>query len=133
MSINDLQEKLGILLPPWYRSFLEDYPQKLKEARHEDWEGVPVSDWEFYNDPERLLELNLETRKDDASFIAKGIQPIPPEYFMIGQDLGGGLFMIDIEDPKENVYYFPGGGSYVRFIAESLDEAIEDVLKSNRE
>jgi hypothetical protein len=109
-------------LPEFYKRFMLAYPQSLLKAKPKGW--APITDWEFANNPDRIIEMNRYVREqEDGYFLEEG--PWPDKFFVIGEEEGGAgnYYAIDRHSGDETVYWFyHGDGEIAPLFTKSLDE-----------
>jgi hypothetical protein len=82
-----VEKRLGTEMPNAYREFQLNYPEQLIESK--------FNNEYFTNDSSYLIEMN-------ESFRGGGL---PKDYLVIGNDIGGNYFFININGSDSSVYY----------------------------
>jgi hypothetical protein len=97
-----IEAALDLKLPPFYRTYMLNYPRWLAE-RQPEWSDV--EHWEFANDPERLIHFNEYVRGlEPGEFFDDG--PWPVHYFVIGSEGEQNWYFLDLARCSEAVYLF---------------------------
>jgi hypothetical protein len=79
-----IERALGFHLPEFYKEFMPIYDRELLLGEQPDW-LPPVTEWEFAERPERVIELNRQVRNNPpADLIGDG--EWPDQYFIIGRE-----------------------------------------------
>ncbi len=102
-DFTDIEQALGFELPNYYKQFILEYPMSLLAAKPRGWK--PITDWEFANNPHRIIEMNRFVRsQEDGYFLENG--PWPDRYFVIGEEEAGNYYAIDRDSSDQTVFMF---------------------------
>jgi hypothetical protein len=135
-DLDRIESALAARLPVFYRRFMLDYPQWLP-AKQPKW-MEPVTDWEFANDPDRVVGFNRYVRDAEPGEFFDGI-PWPHHYFVIGSEDEQNWYVLDLKGGTETVYlYHHDEGEFtpyaqsLREYAEKLVQWWEDIERDNQ-
>jgi hypothetical protein len=116
-DLDRIEQALGFPLPAFYRRFMVDYPRWLPGEQPEGFD--PVTEWEFANDPDRVIEFNQFVREqEEGYFVDDG--PWPDEYLVIGSEEDQNYFAVNRLGGKQTVYLWSHEDGEFRPIAKSL-------------
>src|SRR5262245_50982970 len=101
-DLDRIESALNLKLPPFYRSYMLDYPQWLPEKQPE-WSDV--ASWEFANDPDRVIHFNRYVREAAPGEFFDD-KPWPPHYFVIGSEAEQNWYFLNLASGSEAVYLF---------------------------
>jgi len=62
-DLDRIERALSFPLPAFYRRFMVNYPRWLLDRQPEGFD--PVTEWEFADDPERVIEFNRFVRAQE--------------------------------------------------------------------
>jgi hypothetical protein len=126
-DLDTIESALKFPLPGFYKQFMQAYPPSLVE-KQPAW-LKPVTEWEFADNPQRIIELNRFVRaQKDGCFVDGG--PWPDDYFVIGAEEEQNYFAISrSSDGKETVYFWSHEDGEFHPIAESLAEFVEWLIE----
>lgn len=130
--IDELEKKVGLILPQQYRTFLENYPQWLAQHKYSDDPkfGGP-SDFELLSDLKQIAKLNRCWRKLWAESDYAEI-PFPKSYLLIGEDGCGNIFAIDTQSTgKETVLEFDHELMQWESCADSIGDFANKLVKTS--
>jgi hypothetical protein len=120
MTENDLdaiERALGVPLPAFYRRFMVNYPRWLLEKQPVGFD--PVTEWEFADDPERVIKFNRFVRaQEEGWFFDDG--PWPDELLVIGSEADQNYFAVNLQSGDEAVQFWSHEDGSLRRIADSL-------------
>jgi hypothetical protein len=129
MTTNDLEaieRALGFSLPLFYKRFMLEYPRSLRE-RQPDW-LKPVNEWEFADDPGRVIAFNRFVREQEDGYFFEG-GPWPDALLVIGSEADQNYFAVNRLDGKETVYFWSHEDGELHPVAESLPGYVEWLLE----
>jgi hypothetical protein len=100
-----IERALGFALPAHYKRVMLAYPQSLLAAKPKGW--APITEWEFADNPQRIIEMNRYVREQGAGYFVEEEQ-WPDRFFVIGEeaDGAGNYYAIDRLCADETVYWF---------------------------
>lgn len=106
MDVMELQEKLGVVLPPQYQAVLNNFPTELRGF---------VELCELYSSAERVLSENESARKQQIAG-----KPWPQHMIVVGGDGAGNLHVIDNRTEPAGIWLFQADSQSFSMIASSL-------------
>lgn len=126
-----LQQGLGIEIPRWYITFLDDIPSELKTTRNSPNEPaqVPADDRLFLN-AERIIHVNVDLWSDHGTpWMADG-HPWPAHYLVIGEDRGENFAVIDLANDDERIWWYDHDASKgtLREITPNISAYAQDLI-----
>src|SRR5262245_58911636 len=116
-DLDAIERALGFPLPAFYRRFMQTYPCSLLDAQPQ-W-LKPVTEWEFADQPERVIEFNRFVRAQEDDYFFDDA-PWPDEYLVIGNEADQNYFAVNRADGRETVYFWSHEDGEFHPIAESL-------------
>jgi SMI1-KNR4 cell-wall len=116
-DLDTIERALGFPLPAFYRRFMLDYPRWLLDKQPESFD--PVTEWEFADAPERVIEFNQFVRAQEDGWFFDG-RPWPDELLVIGSEDDQNYFAINRLSGDEGVLFWSHEDGSLRRIAESL-------------
>jgi hypothetical protein len=136
-ELSDIEERLAVALPDDYRSFMLRYPPGLASAKKDlGWVQESPSQRQLVDDAALLAGLNEDVRRPGTPWTA-GDGPWPDRYFVIGEDLCGNYWCIDLAVGGAGVWSYDHdtGGFERQFgsLGEFAAELLRDVEPWNRE
>jgi hypothetical protein len=127
-ELDSIEEALGWPLPDHYRRFTLRYRPSLVQVKPKGF--PPITEWEFANNPRRVILWNLHVRRQKAGTYVDG--PWPDKYLVIGaepgavgSELGGNYYVIDRHVTAETVFLWLHDTGEFYSEAESLPEFVD--------
>jgi hypothetical protein len=124
-DLDRIEAAVDLKLPAFYRSCMLDYPRWLPEKQPE-WSNV--TQWEFADDPDRVIYFNQYVRGCEPGNFFDDI-PWPSHYFVIGSEAMQNWYFLDLASGSEAVYLFHHEMGDVWQEADSLSEFPNALLK----
>ncbi len=119
VDLDKIEYGLRFPLPPFYRRFMVDYPRWLL-GKQPPW-FKPITDWEFADNPERVLEFNRFVRAQEPGWFFDDV-PWPDEYLVIGNESDQNYYLVNRINGNETVYRWSHEDGELQRVAESLPE-----------
>lgn len=91
MTLNNIEEVLGVELPDDYKNLITNYPKKLLAK------GFNAAEVELLKSPDKIVELNK---------YVQGILDIESSFFLIGESGCGDYYFIDLDEEDSPVYFW---------------------------
>ena len=104
-DVDRIESELGMKLPPHYREFVITYPQSLREAKFE-YKQEPASASFLFDDPQQVIDYNRAMREPGLLVTNGETAPWPDEYFIVGKDVGGNYWCVDLTGRNKAVWFF---------------------------
>jgi SMI1-KNR4 cell-wall len=105
-QLRDVEHELNLTLPKFYAAFMLEYPQDLNDTVIQIGDSPQIpADWEFIGSSERLIEVNRFVREPEVEWLEDG-GPWPDDQFVIGEDIGGDYFSVNLSGTSEAVLMF---------------------------
>jgi hypothetical protein len=128
-ELAEIEERLSVALPGAYRAFLLPYPAELIAAKKDfGWKKESPSDKQLVNDAAQLIELNEDVREPGTPWTAED-GPWPTRYFVVGDDLCGNYWCIDLDGPGADVWFYDHDLGDFEPQFSSLDEFAAELLR----
>jgi hypothetical protein len=96
-ALRQIEASLGLRLPPYYKDFINHYPERLLAIPN-----GPAESW-LLDDAESVIRCNRDVRSDE--FESHEFE-WPDSHFVIGLDEGGNYFTLDRTAAESPVYLF---------------------------
>ncbi len=129
MTLDELrrvEKTLGLTLPFTYKAFMLEFPTALLETGYGSGNGGYIpAEWEFLGSAEQLIENNCFVRNEneEIEWMSDG-SPWPADKFVIGLDIGGDYFAIDLSGEGGVFRYCHEDGSL-----EPLEPTLHDYMQ----
>jgi hypothetical protein len=127
MQRDELERIIEQPAPQAYLTWLGDYPNDLAQLTYLKLKDR-LADYELLDDPTKVLQLNEMVREEDIWTGEDGDGPYPPNHLAIGEDMGGDIVSIQLDDPSLPVYRLHTSVAELGRVADNLD-AYADQLR----
>lgn len=116
-DLDRIESALGFALPAFYREYMQAYAPDLR-AQQPEWLR-PVNEWEFADDPDRVIALNRSVRAQAEGYFFDD-RPWPDELLVIGSEHDQNYFAIDRLSGDEGMLFWSHEDGSLSRIADSL-------------
>jgi hypothetical protein len=116
-DLDHIERALGFPLPAFYRRFMANYPRWLLDKQPEGFD--PVTEWEFADDPDRVIEFNCFVRAQEDGWFFDG-RPWPDELLVVGSEDDQNYFAVDRLSGDEGVLFWSHEDGSLTRVADSL-------------
>lgn len=118
-DLDSIERSLGFPLPDFYRRFMAAYPRWLLD-RQPAWLN-PVTEWDFTDNPERVIEFNRFVRAQEPGWFFDDIR-WPDNYLVIGSEYDQNYYLVDRLSGSETVYRWSHEDGRLEAVAGTLPE-----------
>jgi len=118
-DLDSIESALGFPLPIFYRRFMVDYPRWLLK-KQPAWYN-PITEWDFADNPERVIEFNRFARAQEAGCFFDHIV-WPDEYLVIGNEYDQNYYLVNRLSGEETVYRWSHEDGELQTVASSLSD-----------
>jgi hypothetical protein len=123
-ELHRIETDLRLSIPQYYKDFLLNYPVEIgKESLGLKDSDEGIEDLFFLNDPDIIIQLNLNNRKSWHPDLSISWSP---NYFAIGIDGTGGTYFIDTELKIERIFFFHIVDNELVIESNSLEKCVKD-------
>jgi hypothetical protein len=116
-DLDSIEQALGFALPGFYRRYMVNYPRWLLDKQPDGFD--PVTEWEFADEPERVIEFNQFVREQEEGWFFDD-RTWPDELLVIGSEDDQNYFAVDRFKEDEGVLFWSHEDGSLRSITESL-------------
>jgi hypothetical protein len=117
-DLDRIESALDVALPAFYRRYMLAYPRSLADEQPE-WSDV--RQWEFADDPDRVIHFNRYVRDCEPGWFFDD-RRWPPHYFVIGSEQEQNWYFLDLEEGSETVYSYHHEMGDVGQVCKKLEE-----------
>jgi hypothetical protein len=129
---NELERIIGQPAPQAYLTWLGDYPGDLSRLTYPKLKDR-LADYELLDDPAKVLQLNEMVREEDIWTGEDGDGPYPPSHLAIGEDMGGDIVSIQLDDPSLPVFRLHTSVAELHRVADNLDAYADHLRQKYRD
>lgn len=123
-----LERIIGQRAPRAYLDWLGRYPADLASLTYPKLKDR-LAEYELLDDPEKVLQLNEMVREEDIWTGEDGDGPYPPNHLAIGEDMGGDIVSIQLDDPALPVFRLQTSVAELHRTADNLDAYADQLRK----
>jgi hypothetical protein len=125
---DEFERTIGQPAPQAYLDWLSRYPADLASLTYPKLKDR-LADFELLDDPEKVLRLNAMVREEDIWTGEDGDGPYPANHLAIGEDMGGDIISIQLDDPALPVFRLHTSVAELRRTADDLDAYANQLRK----
>jgi hypothetical protein len=125
-----LAEITGQPVPPAYLDWMRDYPADLASLTYAKLKDR-IADHELHDDPKKVLRVNEMVREEDIWTGEDGDGPYPANHLAIGEDIGGDIVSIQLDDAALPVFRLLTSTARLVRVADNLDGYADQLRKKH--